>query len=438
MRAEDVLNDVEAKGIEFVRLQFVDILGLPKNIAIPAERLDAAFEDGVNFDGSSVAGYATVEESDFLAMPDPRSFTVLPPTIVQTPTARVICDIYDHDGERYLGDPKYVLERALAAADGITMNVGPECEFYLFRRDDARPTLVPNDSAGYFDLSHIDLAEGVRSDISRTLNAMGIMVHAAHHEVGHGQHEVDLCYRDAMTMADWAITSRYVIKVIAALHDLHASFMPKPVHGAAGSGMHVHTSLADARGRNLFDGAGEDDGLSDMARFFIGGLIHHIREITAVLNPTVNSYKRLVPGFEAPTYISWADRNRSALIRIPPERGSGARLELRSPDPSGNPYLQFAIMLAAGMRGVEDSLEPPDKVELDLYSLDAARRREMGIGNLPDNLSHALALMEGSELVRETLGDHVFNHFLHLKAREWDDYKTRVTPWELEKYLSTI
>ncbi len=438
MAFEDVFRSIQDANVEFVRLQFVDILGYPKNIVIPVERLEPALQDGVMFDGSSVAGYATIEESDYIARPDPGSLLVLPDKIAATPTARFICDIYDHDGNRYSGDPKYVLERAMEKAGENTFNVGPECEFYLFKKNSNSPTLEPNDSATYFDLSHIDLAEGVRAEMSSTLKEMGIDVHAAHHEVGHGQHEIDFCYSDAITMADWVISYKYAVKVIASLHDLHASFMPKPLFGAAGNGMHMHTSLADPTGRNIFDDPSTDDGISDRGRHFIGGVLQHIKEITAVLNPTVNSYKRLVPGYEAPTYISWADMNRSALVRIPPERGSGARCEVRSPDPSGNPYLQFAVVLAAGLRGIEDSIEPPEKVEVDLYAMSAAERVERGIGSLPDNLNHALAMMEESDLVRDTLGEHVFNHFLHIKTLEWNDYKTRVTPWEIDKYLSVV
>jgi len=438
MPFEDVFRTIEDRNVEFVRLQFVDILGFPKNIVLPVERLEPALQDGVMFDGSSVAGYATIEESDYIARPDPRSLIVLPDKIAPRPTARFICDIYDHEGNRYLGDPKYVLERAMAAAGENMFNVGPECEFYLFKKNSNKPTLEPNDAAGYFDLSHIDLAEGVRAEMSLTLKEMGIEVHAAHHEVGHGQHEIDFCYSDALTIADWVISYKYIVKVIASLHDLHASFMPKPLFGVAGNGMHVHMSLADPSGRNIFGDENGADGMSDLSRHFIAGILEHIREITALLNPTVNSYKRLVPGFEAPIHISWADMNRSALVRIPPERGAGARCELRSPDPSGNPYLQFAVLLAAGLRGIEDKLEPPEKVEVDLYSLSQTERASRGIGNLPDNLSHATSMMEESDLVRETLGEHVFHHFLHIKRLEWNDYRTRVTPWEIDKYLPVV
>jgi len=438
MAFEDVFRSIEDAHVEFVRLQFVDILGFPKNIVIPVERLEPALEDGVMFDGSSVAGYATIEESDYVARPDPESLMILPDKIASRPTARFVCDIHDHDGNRYSGDPKYVLERAMTAAGENTFNVGPECEFYLFKKNSNKPTLEPNDSAGYFDLSHIDIAEGVRAEMTLTLKEMGIDVQSAHHEVGHGQHEIDFCYTDALTMADWVISYKYAVKVIASLHDLHASFMPKPLFGVAGNGMHMHTSLADPSGRNIFDDPSTTDGISDVGRHFIGGVLEHIKEITALLNPTVNSYKRLVPGYEAPTYISWADRNRSALVRIPPDRGSGARCEVRSPDPSGNPYLQFAVVLAAGLRGVKDGLEPPEKVEVDLYAMSAAERTERGIGSLPDNLNHALAMMEESELVRDTLGEHVFDHFLHIKRLEWNDYKTRVTPWEIDKYLPVV
>jgi glutamine synthetase len=410
---------------------------MPKNIVIPSNRAEDAFNEGISFDASSIAGYATIEESDMIAKPDPSSFVILPKVIEKRKTAKMNCDIYEPNGDRYIGDPKYALERMMEKAKkmGFVYLVGPECEFFLFKKGDR---FEPSDSAGYFDLSHRDLAEDVRADISLALKDLGSSIYTSHHEVAGGQHEIDLKHADALTIADRIITLKYVTKVIASLHGLHASFMPKPIHGECGNGMHVHQSLATLDGKNAFYDPNEKNQLSDLAEHFIAGLLKCIKEITAILNPTVNSYKRLVPGYEAPTYISWANRNRSALIRIPVERGKGTRCELRSPDPSGNPYLQFAVMLAAGLKGIEEKLDPPRRVEKDIYPLSAEERSSYGIEEIPDNLRYALAIMEESDLVRETLGDHIFNHFLHIKREEWDKYKTRVTKWEIEEYLPIL
>ncbi len=436
---KDVKEGVMEKLVDlnFIRLQFVDILGTPKNIVIPADRAEEALNDGVAFDASSIAGYATIEESDMIAKPDPSSFVILPEVIERRPTAKMNCDIYEPNGKRYGGDPKYALERMMDKAKdmGFIYLTGPECEFFLFRRESDK--FVPTDSAGYFDLSHRDLAEDIRADISLALKDFGLVIHTSHHEVAGGQHEINLRHSDALTTADGIITLKYATKVVASLHGLHASFMPKPIYGECGNGMHVHQSLVTLDRKNAFFNS-NSNGLSDTATHFIAGLLKYIKELTAVLNPTVNSYKRLVPGYEAPTYISWANRNRSALIRIPSERGKGTRCELRSPDPSGNPYLQFAVMLAAGLNGIEEKLVPPKRVERDVYSLSSSERRALGIEELPDNLRYALALMEESNLVRETLGDHIFNHFLHIKRKEWDEYKTRVTKWEMDEYFPIL
>jgi glutamine synthetase len=321
---------------------------------------------------------------------------------------------------------------------GYIYNTGPECEFFLFKKEDDEYTLEPNDAAGYFDLSHRDLAEGVRSDISLALDALGLNIYTTHHEVSDGQHEINFHYGDALTVADYVITLKYVTKVIARKHNLHASFMPKPLFGKNGSGMHTHLSLFTLKGKNAFyDSKGKNE-LSPLARHFIGGLLNYIKEITVILNPTVNSYKRLVPGYEAPTYISWANRNRSALIRIPTGRGSGTRCELRSPDLSGNPYLQFAVMLAAGLKGIEDKIKPPEPVERNIYSLSEREKEKYNIHQLPESLGHALSLMEESKLLKETLGEHIYNNFLHVKLTEWAKYRTQVTPWEINKYLPVL
>jgi glutamine synthetase len=437
---DNIINIAKKEKILFIRLQFVDILGMPKNIVIPLSRLEEALDNGIPFDASSIAGYATIEESDKIAKPVPSTFVILPEEIEKRKTAKINCDIYEPNGKRFTGDTKYILEKIVGKAKkmGYIYNTGPECEFFLFKKDGEKSTLTPNDAAGYFDLSHRDLAEGVRSDISVALDAFGIKTYTSHHEVSDGQHEINFNYADAITTADRVITLKYVTKVIARIHELHASFMPKPLFGLNGSGMHTHLSLFDLNGKNAFYDPKDKNQLSRLAKYFIGGLLTYVKEITAILNPTVNSYKRLVPGYEAPTYISWANRNRSALIRIPTSRGSGARCELRSPDLSGNPYLQFAVMLAAGLKGIEDKIVPPDPVEKNIYSLSKKEMEKYNIHHLPESLGHALAFMETSDLLKEVLGEHVFNNFLHVKREEWNKYRTQVTPWEIEKYLQIL
>ncbi len=437
---EDVLTIAKKEKMLFVRLQFVDILGMPKNIVIPSTRLEEALDCGIPFDASSIAGYATIEESDKIAKPDPESFVILPESIEKRKTAKLNCDIYEPNGKRFLGDCKYILEKVVNKAKkmGYIYNTGPECEFFLFKKNGDDSTLIPNDAAGYFDLSHRDLAEGVRADISIALDAFGIKTYTSHHEVSDGQHEINFRYADALTTADRVITLKYVTKVIARKHELHASFMPKPIFGLNGSGMHTHLSLFTTSGKNAFHNPKDKNQLSPLAKQFIAGLLKYIKKITAILNPTVNSYKRLVPGYEAPTYIAWANQNRSALIRIPTGRGNGTRCELRSPDLSGNPYLQFAVMLAAGLKGVEERLDPPTSVERNIYALSEKEREKYNIHHLPESLGHALSLMEDSNLLKETLGDHVFNNFLHVKRSEWAKYRTQVTSWEIDKYLQIL
>ena len=436
----DVLSIAKKNNIIFVRLQFVDILGAPKNIVIPAKRLEEALDEGIPFDASSIAGYATIEESDKIAKPDPNSFVILPESIEQRKTAKLNCDIYEPNGKRFTGDTKYILEKVVKKAKdmGYIYNTGPECEFFLFKKDGGSSTLTPNDYAGYFDLSHRDLAAGVRADISLALENLGIDTYTSHHEVASGQQEINFRYDDAITTADRVITLKYVTKVIATKHELHASFMPKPLYGVAGSGMHTHQSLFTTNGKNAFYDPKDKNQLSKTAYYFIGGLLKRVKEICVILNPTVNSFKRLVPGYEAPTYISWANRNRSALMRIPSKRGKSTRCELRSPDLSGNPYLQFAVMLAAGLEGIKKKIAPPEAVEKNIYSLSEREREKYGIEQLPESLGHALSLMSESELVRETLGDHVYHNFLHVKHKEWDEYRTQVTKWETDKYLPIL
>ncbi len=440
LNKESVLAMAQESNVLFVRLQFVDILGTPKNIIIPASGLQSALDDGIPFDASSIAGYATIEESDKIARPDPASFVILPESVEQRKTAKLNCDIFEPNGKRFEGDVKYVLEKIMqkAVRFGYIYNTGPECEFFLFKKNGDTSSVIPNDTAGYFDLSHRDLAEGVRADISLALEAVGIRPYTAHHECADGQQEINFQYADAITTADRVITLKYITKVIATKHNLHASFMPKPLYSQCGSGMHTHQSLFTLDGINAFYDPDNPNELSSIAYHFIAGLLKYIKELSGVLNQTVNSYKRLVPGYEAPTYISWANQNRSALIRIPSKRGISTRCELRNLDVSCNPYLAFSVMLAAGLRGIEDNLEPPAPVEKNIYSLTEDERRKYGIEELPDSLGHALMIMSKSEMVKETLGEHIFENLLHVKRKEWDAYRLQVTKWELENYLPIL
>jgi len=422
-------------------MQFMDILGMVKSVTIPATKLEKALDDGVLFDGSSIVGYATIEESDMRAHPDPRTFKMLPWTDQNTKSAGIICDIYDARGERFTGDPRYVLQRMMKKAEkmGYVYTTGPEYEFFLFKVDEkGRPTIVPSDSGRYFDLLPLDAGDIVRKETTLHLDAMLFDAEASHHEVAPGQHEIDLRYADALTSADRVLTLKNAIKTVALEHGLHATFMPKPLYGYNGSGMHVHQSLMTLDGRNAFYDPNGKHELSDTARWFIGGVLAYARETCAILASWVNSYKRLVPGYEAPVYISWANRNRSALIRVPAGRGMSTRIEVRNPDPAGNPYLQYAVMLSAGLRGIEKRIEPPEPVETDIYALTSAERKRLGIESLPGSLEEALDEMEKSELMKETLGAHIWTHFLYIKREEWDEYRTQVTDWEIRKYLSIL
>lgn len=440
LNKESILTMVRENNVHFIRLQFIDILGAPKNIVIPVKGLEDVLDEGVPFDASSIAGYATIEESDKIAKPDPASFVILPEAVEERKTAKMNCDIYEPNGKRFEGDVKYILEKMVdkAAKLGYVYNTGPECEFFLFKKNGDDTTVVPNDTAGYFDLSHRDLAEGVRADISLALENVGIQPYTAHHECADGQQEINFHYADAITTADRVITLKYITKVIATKHNLHASFMPKPLFGQCGSGMHTHQSLFTLDGSNAFYDPTDKNQLSPVAYQFIAGLLKYIKDMTCVLNQTVNSYKRLVPGYEAPTYISWANRNRSALIRIPSKRGKSTRCELRNPDVACNPYLAFSVMLAAGLRGIQDKLEAPAPVEKNIYALTEEERQKYGIEQLPESLGHAVAVMSKSELVKETLGDHVFENLLHVKRKEWDTYRLQVTKWEVETYLPIL
>jgi len=435
---EGIINLVREKGVKYVHLQFMDILGQVKSVMIPAEILEKAISEGIVFDGSSIVGYATIDESDMRAVPDPSTFQIIPD---ESKSATIICDIYTSDGKRFAGDPRYVLQRILekASSMGFRFCTGPEFEFFLLKMKDSKPVLEPNDYAGYFDYGPIDQGEKVRSDIIGLLSDMGYNPEAAHHEVSPGQHEIDLRYDYALKIADRILTLKAMIKRVALRHGLYATFMPKPIFGINGTGMHVHQSLLsrDAT-ENLFYSPDGRWQLSDIALHYIGGLLAHAEEMTAVLNSWVNSYKRLVPGYEAPVYISWANRNRSALIRVPSGREMKTRLELRNPDPAGNPYLQFAVMLAAGLDGINKKIEPPEPVEQNIFAMSEEERAQRGIKSLPESLGEALHHFSRSEFMQEVFGAHVFEHFLHVKRKEWEEYRAQVTQWELEKLLPIL
>ncbi len=438
---EKVVRKARELGIKFVQMQFMDILGTVKNVTVPVERLERALSEGVFFDGSSVLGYATVEESDMRLMPDPRTFTVLPWTQRNLRTACMVCDVYDHRNNRFEGDPRYALQRMCEKArkKGYVFNTAPEYEFFLLQTDErGRPLPQPSDFGGYFDLMR-DRGDEVRKEIVGYLTEMGFEVEASHHEVSPGQHEIDLRYAEALTSADRVMMMKYTTKLVAQRHGLFASFMPKPFYGVNGSGMHTHMSLMSPDGtKNFFYDPEGKYQLSELALCFIGGLLKYAKEMCAILASSVNSYKRLVPGYEAPVYISWANRNRSAYIRVPSGRELRTRIELRSPDPAGNPYLQFCVMLAAGLKGIEEKAYPPEPVERNIFRMTPEERRELQIEPLPSSLGEALEYMEKSKLVREAIGDHLFEHFLYIKGQEWENYRSQVTDWELQNLLPIL
>jgi glutamine synthetase len=438
------IEGAKSKGIRFVQLQFTDIMGVVKAVTIPIHQLEGSVRHGTWFDGSSIEGFTRIAESDQYLMPDMRTFSELPWLKGSGPrgTARVICDVYTPRGEPFAGDPRGVLRRQVERARklGYIVNMGPELEFFLFRRgEDGTIEPLPHDQAGYFDFS-TDLAGDIRHDMVDALEAFGIRVEAAHHEVAAGQHEIDFEYADALQTADNAITFKFTLKAIAQQHGLYATFMPKPIHGINGSGMHTHQSLYSiADSRNSFADADSSYGLSPLAKSYMAGILAHARGMIAVLAPLVNSYKRLVPGYEAPTYLTWGRTNRSALIRVPmvsPGKSiEGTRVEVRCPDPSSNTYLAFAAMIAAGLDGVEKGLELAEPVEESLFEMDAAQIAAKKIRELPGTLGDALDELEKDEVIREALGDHVFSHFIEAKRNEWDEYRTQVSDWEVERYL---
>jgi glutamine synthetase len=441
---DDILKRADEHDIRFINLQFTDIVGTVKSVTIPIHQFADSIEHGTWFDGSSVEGFARIAESDMYLQPDLSTFQIIPWEHGTQATGRVICDVFTPDGEPFAGDPRQVLKRTLddARSLGFDYYTGPELEFFLLvPGPNGHENPLPHDHGGYFDLS-TDLAISVRADMVNALLALGIQVEAAHHEVAIGQHEIDFRYGRALETADNAVTFKYTLKAIAQQHGLHATFMPKPVFGVNGSGMHVHQSLFTAGSdTNAFVDLDDEYGLSNVAKHFIAGQLTHARGMSAVLASLVNSYKRLVPGYEAPVYISWANTNRSALIRVPRitrAKPKSARIELRFPDPSANPYLAFAVMLAAGLDGIRRELPLPAPIEENLYHFNEERRREAGISTLPGSLIEAVEEMERDEVVAGALGEHLFERFIEAKRAEWDEYRMQVTPWELERYLPIV
>jgi glutamine synthetase len=436
---EDILRIVKEEDVKFIRLQFTDIFGTLKNVAITAEQIEKALDNKCMFDGSSIEGFVRIEESDMFLRPDINSFAIFPWKPEVGKVARLICDVYNPDGTPFEGDPRYVLKKVLKKAETMgfdTFNVGPECEFFLFLKNgDGSPTTITHDNASYFDLGPVDLGENARRDMCLALQEMGFEIEQSHHEVAPGQHEIDFKYNDALTTADAILTFKLVVKTIAYKHGLHATFMPKPIFGINGSGMHINMSLFK-NGINVFSGDNDSLKLSKEAYWFIGGLMKNIKSIVALTNPLVNSYKRLVPGYEAPVYIAWSARNRSPLIRVPAARGDSTRLELRCPDPSCNPYLALAAILAAGLDGIENKIEPPSPINKNVYQMTDEQKSEEEIYLLPGDLKEAIDEMSKSELVKEVLGNHIFTKYIEAKNREWDEYRLRITKWELDQYLT--
>ena len=434
---EDIIRLADENDVEFIRMQFTDIFGQMKNVAITRAQLEKALNNQIMIDGSSIEGFTRIHESDQYLHPDLDTFVILPWRPQHERVARLICDVYNPDGTPFVGDPRHVLKNVLdkAAKRGYTFNVGPECEFFLFDTDEhGRPTTQTSDEAGYFDLGPLDHGEGTRREICIALEAMGFEIEASHHEVAAGQHEIDFKYADALTAADNIMTFKLAVKTIAQRNGLHATFMPKPIFGMNGSGMHTNMSLFKD-GKNIFFDENGERKLSREAYSFIAGLLEHAKSLVAVTNPLVNSYKRLVPGYEAPVYLAWSASNRSALIRIPAARGQSTRVELRCPDPSCNPYLALAVCLAAGLDGIERGLVPPEEVTENIFSMDARTRADNGIDNLPGTLFEALELMKRDPLMADTLGPHAYESFLAGKYHEWDTYRTQVTEWEIEQYM---
>ncbi|WP_409275810.1 type I glutamate--ammonia ligase [Neobacillus sp. SCS-31] len=436
---EDIEKMAKEENVKFVRLQFTDILGTIKNVEIPISQLGKALDNKMMFDGSSIEGFVRIEESDMYLFPDPDTWVIFPWTAEKGKVARLICDIHNADGTPFGGDPRNNLKRILKEMEELgftTFNIGPEPEFFLFKLDqNGEPTLELNDSGGYFDLAPTDLGENCRRDIVLELEEMGFEIEASHHETAAGQHEIDFKYADAITACDNIQTFKLVVKTIARKHGLHATFMPKPLFGVSGSGMHCNLSLFKGN-ENVFYEKGSKLDLSENAYHFIAGILKHSTNFTAVTNPTVNSYKRLVPGYEAPCYVAWSAKNRSPLIRIPASRGMSTRVEVRSVDPAANPYLAMAVLLKAGLDGIKNKLTPPAAVDRNIYVMSKEERIEEGIADLPATLAQALDMMKTDDVILSALGEHIVEHFLEAKEIEWDMFRTQVHPWEREQYMS--
>jgi len=434
---EDIIRIIREEDVQFIRLQFADIFGMLKSVAITSSQMEKALDNGCMFDGSSIDGFARISESDMYLYPDYDSFVILPWRTQSGKVARLICDIYMPNGEPFVGDPRYALKQVIEEARemGYIFNVGPELEFFLFHYDEkGNPTTFSHDQGGYFDHEPIGQGEDIRREISIALEEMGFEIEASHHEVARAQHEIDFKFDDALTTADSIMTFKLAVKTIAKRYGMHATFMPKPVHGINGSGMHINMSLMKD-GKNAFFDPEDELGLSETARQFMAGVLKHVKSITAVTNPLVNSYKRLVPGYEAPCYLAWSAANRTALIRIPATRGIGTRMELRSPDPSANPYLALALCLAAGLDGIKNKLTPPEQIYSSIFAMSEEERKNAGIENLPSSLAEALEEFRKDPLPRHVLGEHIFERYVEAKSEEWEDYRTQVSQWEVDTYL---
>ncbi|RHW37957.1 type I glutamate--ammonia ligase [Neobacillus notoginsengisoli] len=436
---DDIMKMAKQENVKFIRLQFTDILGTIKNVEIPISQLEKALDNKMMFDGSSIQGFVRIEESDMYLYPDYDTWVVFPWTSEKGKVARLICDIYNADGTPFGGDPRNNLKRILKEMEEMgftTFNIGPEPEFFLFKLDqNGEPTLELNDKGGYFDLAPTDLGENCRRDIVLELEEMGFEIEASHHEVAPGQHEIDFKYADAIRACDYIQTFKLVVKTIARKHGLHATFMPKPLFGVSGSGMHCNLSLFKGSENAFYDKNGELQ-LSENAYHFIAGVLKHATSFTAVTNPTVNSYKRLVPGYEAPCYVAWSAQNRSPLVRIPASRGLSTRIEVRSVDPSANPYLAMAVLLKAGLEGIKNKMTPPHAIDRNIYVMSKEERLEEGIVDLPSTLAQALELLQSDEVIVSALGEHIIEHFVEAKEIEWDMFRTQVHPWEREQYMS--
>ena len=435
---DDIFRMVEEEDVEFIRLQFTDIFGTLKNIAITSSQLEKALDNKCMFDGSSVEGFVRIEESDMYLYPDYDTFEIFPWRPQQGKVARLICDVHTPDGKPFEGDPRWILKKTIKEANemGYRFDVGPECEFFLFHTDDnGLPTTLSHEKAGYFDLGPNDLGENIRRDMVLTLEDMGFEIEASHHEVAPAQHEIDFKYDEVLKTADNIQTFKMTVKTIAKRHGLYATFMPKPKFGISGSGMHINMSLATEEGKNIFADENGKIGLSDDAYHFIAGIMKHARGMSAITNPLVNSYKRLVPGYEAPVYIAWSAKNRSPLIRIPASRGNGTRVELRNPDPTANPYLVLALCLAAGLDGIKNKIEVPKSVDCNIYEMTPGERRAAGIENMPADLKEAVDCLVADEFLCSVLGEHITTKYVEAKMKEWENYTTRVSQWEIDEYL---